>query len=156
MKKNMFCIFIVCCTIMLLWLVFSIKYDNIDYWKTIGVSDNGLYDTLIAEKGEPKDIECIDDDVYVIYDGVKFCYLNKELSGSFIRAEICTDKYVFGKQKISVGTDKKTIVSYYKNKRSLNDLPDDELAYICNSNTIIWFEFDKNDKVKKIILTWEM
>lgn len=156
MKKNMFCIFIVCFTIMSLLLVFSIKYDNVDYWKTIGVSDNGLYDTLIAEKGEPEDIECIDDEVYVIYDGVKFCYFNKELSGSFIRAEIYTDKYVFGKQKISIGTDKKTIVSYYKHKQSITDLSADELAYICNSDTIIWFKFDKNDKVDKITLTWEM
>mgnify|MGYP000082601550 FL=1 len=153
MKKSMFYIFIICFVTILVLFIFN---DNIDYWEVIGVSDNGLYDTLVSKKGKPKDIEYVDGDVYVVYDGVKFCYLNKELRGSFIRAEIYTDKYVFGKRNISIGTDKKTIVSYYKNKKGITDLPNNELAYICNSDTIIWFEFDENERVDKIILTWEM
>lgn len=46
------------------------------------------------------------------------------------------------------------IISY--DTKEISGLPDGELAYECNGNTIVWFEFDESNLVKKIALTWEL
>ncbi len=145
------------CVILAVCIFGSAYSEKIDYWKIIGVTKNGLYTVLKESKGSPDSIEiCEDGGAYVVYDGIKFYYANKELTGSFLRAEIYTDKYVFGKKRITVGTPKAVIISSYKHTKELSDLPDGELAYECNSNTIVWFEFDESNLVKKITLTWEL
>lgn len=154
MKKKV--IFVILGCVILTFCMFGCKeYKKSNYWETIGITDNGLYDSLIKSKGEPEKIEYDKGGTYVVYEGIRFYYPNKELSGSFIRAEIYNDRYVFDK-KISIGTRKDIIESYYKNTKEIGDLPNGELAYQYNDNTIIWFEFNKNDEVNKIILTWEM
>ena len=155
MRKTM--IFIVLGCIMLTICSTGCKDDkNSNYWETIGITDNGLYASLLKSKGAPKKIEYDEDGAYVLYEGIRFYYPNKELNGSFIRAEIYSDKYVFGKQNITIGTRKDIIESYYKSKKKLFDLSDDELAYEYNYNTFIWFKFNENDEVNKIVLAWEM
>lgn len=154
MRKNVVCVIMGC--IILTFSLFGCKeYKRSNYWKTIGITDDGLYASLIKSKGEPNDIEYDEDGAYVVYEGIRFYYPNKELNGSFIRAEIYNDRYVFD-QNISIGIGKDIIESHYKGTKKLVDLPDDELAYQCNDNTIIWFEFNENDEVNKIVLTWEM
>ena len=138
--------------------IFAVVHsEKNDYWKTIGVTNCGLYTALKESKGSPDSIEiCENGGAYVVYDGVKFYYPNEKLTGSFLRAEIYTDKYVFGNKRITVGTPKDVIISAYKHKKELSDVPDGKLAYEYNSSTLVWFEFDEFDLVKKIILAWEL
>ena len=119
------------------------------YWKAIGITNNGLYTLLKESKGNPDSIEiCEDGGVYVIYDGIRFYYPNEDLTGSFQRAEIQTDKYVFGKQGITIGTSKDIIISSYKHTKEISGLPDGELAYECNGSTSVWFEFDESNLIQ--------
>ena len=156
MKRNTLILTVGCVILAVCILGFS-HSKKIDYWKTIGITNNGLYTVLKESKGNPDCIEiCEDGGAYVIYDGIRFYYPNKDLTGSFQRAEIYTDKYVFGKQGITIGTSKDIIISSYKHTKEISGLPDGELAYECNGNTIVWFEFDESNLVKKIILTWDL
>lgn len=149
MKKSI--VLLVCFIICLLcYREFSRK---IDYWSVIGVGNNWLYNSLVECKGNPNDIEYVDDGAYVVYDGVKFYYTNKNLNGIFLRAEVYDDTYTFGKAQISVGTTKEKVISFYKKQTSVTDLPGNELAYVCDDKTVIWFMFDDTNVVNKIMLT---
>lgn len=144
------------CVLLSVCIFRFIRFERTDYWKTIGVTDSGLYTDLKKDKGNPDSIETFENGAYVVYDGIKFYYANRDLTGSFLRAEIYSDKYSFGKQKIAIGTSKDVIILSYKNAKAISGLPDGELAYECCDDTIIWFEFNESNFVEKIILTWEL
>ena len=74
MKRNTLILTVGCVILAVCILGFS-HSKKIDYWKTIGITNNGLYTVLKESKGNPDCIEiCEDGGAYVIYDGIRFYY----------------------------------------------------------------------------------
>lgn len=164
-------IYIICILIVLLAALFVIEmlteytyYTTYckDYYSVIANTESRKYDQIIEANGEPdktvreKYTERGDYFIYLEYDdGRLFVFTENENAIGTItlcRIELTDPEYRFGREDIGVGTDKSTIEKVYRN--SYWGLQQDVYGkyFVEDGNFLIYFYFDGNDKVIRIVV----
>lgn len=154
--KKILCIIVISCFMIVGLSYVSYKANKMNYWKEIGITEySALYSTLVECKGEPESIRYRDDGegVYAVYDGVEFYFPNRDFKGVFLSAMIYSDKYTFGRKHITIGTKRDVVESYFRFAKKAVGSGENELTYICNDWTVIWFDFDESNCVSRITLS---
>ena len=127
-----------------------------DYFGKLGLPRIFNYDDMIAIKGEPlkvtKDPEGF---INVYYDGLMIVYSNVGTL-SFVRAEVTSDAYRFGRKGLKVGDSRKKVERACRWLTKIKGTSENEIGVIeKNGKGEVWvdFEFDQNDCVSRIVLT---
>lgn len=120
------------------------EYD-LDYWEDI--SDK--YEEVTERFGEPNQLIYEEKYYCAYYDEIEIvCYNN----GTTYLAIITDEDIRFGFLNIGIGSHKTLIEGIYCLKEKMIDLNENEIGIKDGIDTII-FEYDENDKVKKIYLS---
>lgn len=164
-------IYIICILIVLLAALFVIEmlteytyYTTYckDYYSVIANTESRKYDQILEVNGEPDKIvrekytERGDYFIQLEYDdGRLFAFSENENAigaTTLRRIELTNPEYRFGSKEIGVGTDKSTIEKVYRN--SYWGLQQDVYGkyFVEDGNFLIYFYFDGNDKVIRIVV----
>lgn len=151
MKKIMLILISLIAGLLILYSVYFPRVYENNYFEEIGIKGAWLYRNVVADKGNPLNIEINDGRYYVHYDGLVLIYddIKKDIIQS---ARIVGEQYRFGFWRIGIGTSRKKIESVYKNVRKIIDLPEDEFGVI-DGDMRVYFNFDEKGFVSKITLT---
>ncbi len=155
MKKILFTILSLIALIAVIFFINNPSCYDSTYWQEIGLKNSLLYEDVVSQKGEPEEIEYINNECIVKYNDVQFVWYETELKGVFLRAEIIEDTISFGRKQLSIGSSRSIVEKAYKSIfiKKIKDTPMNVLGYIDGSELGIYFYFDEDDKVSKIVLT---
>ena len=164
MKKTICCMIILIVFSGLIMMGIQTKYVYYttyceDYYSIIANTESCNYEQIVAANGEPSRITREKNAVgsnYIIQpeydDGRLFAFVDYGNDHpSLCRTELTNPEYRFGRKEIGVGTDKSTIEKVYC--KSYRGLQQDAYGkyFVEDGNFEIYFYFDENDKVYKII-----
>jgi hypothetical protein len=122
------------------------------YFERIGIKDAWLYEEIISDKGVPIRSKKVGGELKVYYDGLTLVFKEGSPDYFLIRAEITGKQFRYGIGSIGIGSTRNQIQDAYRNIRKVIDLDKDEYGVIDNGVWVL-FEFNSDDKVKKIMLT---
>ena len=101
-----------------IWTAFKSKTYCDDYYGVLNHADDLSYDSIIDQNGQINDIEVDNEEkeVHVNFDdGRTFVfYIHENERRGLIRVEITSDKYVFGKRKVSIESNRTEIEKIYR------------------------------------------
>ncbi|MBP3361303.1 MAG: hypothetical protein J6N52_10645 [Clostridia bacterium] len=154
MKKILLFLLLFICFCGIIFAVRNPLYYNLNYWEDIKLHGSHLYSNVITQKGDPQEINCINNEGIVNYADTQFIWYNTELQGIFSRVEIIKDTIFLGKKRLCIGSNKNDVEKAYRSIfiKRIHDLPQNSLGYIDN-NVYIVYNFDNYDKVEKIIIS---